>query len=425
MARTVRDAALESREARSRLKARGKPYFRLIELGLHLGYRKPRGRRGKPAGAGKWVCRQYISKKYVIAVIGVADDFGDADGVAILSFAQAQQVARERMVSRAHAAAGPLTVKAAVERYLETLDARAAHDGRRQAAAFIFPELGDVELASLTADVLRKWLHALARTPARKRTRRGQPQQYRAFDGGEESTRRRRATANRIWTLLRAAFNAAFHDGLVTADPWRRVKPFKAVDAARQRFLAIAEASRLVNAADPAFRSMVQIALTTGCRYGELARLTVADFNADSGTIAILRSKTGKVRHVVLTTEGIDLLRRLTAGRSGGETLLRKADGTPWGKGHQIAPMRLACLHARINPPVGFHALRHTWASLSVMAGMPLMIVAKNLGHVDTKMVEKHYAHLSRSHVADTIREHAPVFGFAPDQKIVAPLRRK
>ena len=87
--------------------------------------------------------------------------------------------------------------------------------------------------------------------------------------------------------------------------------------------------------------------------------------------------------------------------------------------------MRLACLHARINPPVGFHALRHTWASLSVMAGMPLMIVAKNLGHVDTKMVEKHYAHLSRSHVADTIREHAPVFGFAPDQKIVAPLRRK
>ena len=39
MARTVRDAQLESREARSRLEARGKPHYRLIEPGLHLGYR--------------------------------------------------------------------------------------------------------------------------------------------------------------------------------------------------------------------------------------------------------------------------------------------------------------------------------------------------------------------------------------------------
>jgi hypothetical protein len=45
------------------------------------------------------------------------------------------------------------------------------------------------------------------------------------------------------------------------------------------------------------------------------------------------------------------------------------------------------------------------------MAGMPLMVLAKNLGHVDTRMVERHYGHLSASFVADQVRKHAPRFG--------------
>ena len=49
------------------------------------------------------------------------------------------------------------------------------------------------------------------------------------------------------------------------------------------------------------------------------------------------------------------------------------------------------------------------------MNGTPLMVVAKNLGHSDTRMVEKHYGHLAPSYVADAIRAGAPRFG------IVAP----
>jgi integrase len=37
-----------------------------------------------------------------------------------------------------------------------------------------------------------------------------------------------------------------------------------------------------------------------------------------------------------------------------------------------------------------FHILRHTWASLAVMNGTPLLVVAKNLGHADTRVVEEH-----------------------------------
>lgn len=73
--------------------------------------------------------------------------------------------------------------------------------------------------------------------------------------------------------------------------------------------------------------------------------------------------------------------------------------------------MRRACAVARIDPPIGIHQLRHTYCSLSVMAGMPLMVLAKNLGHVDTRMVERHYGHLAPSFVVDAVRKHAPRFG--------------
>ena len=85
MARTVRDALLDSRTARSRLKARGKPYFRSLEPGLHLGYRKPL------SGPGKWVARHYVGDQtYELETLAIADDYSDPDGVAVLSFHQAQ-----------------------------------------------------------------------------------------------------------------------------------------------------------------------------------------------------------------------------------------------------------------------------------------------------------------------------------------------
>ena len=70
-----------------------------------------------------------------------------------------------------------------------------------------------------------------------------------------------------------------------------------------------------------------------------------------------------------------------------------------------------ACARAGIVPGVGFHVLRHSWASHAVMNGAPLMVVARNLGHADTRMVELHYGHLAPSFVADEIRRTAPRFG--------------
>ena len=414
MPRIVRDASLESRAARSRLKARAKPHYRSLEPGaLHLGYRKPL------SGAGKWLARHYAGgQRYELETIGTADDFSDADGVAILNFAQAQVLARKRMVERAHAAAGkhgPLTVEDVMDNYITFLAAnrKSVNDARHRIEAFILPELGKIEVARLTTERLSKWHADLAALPARAWTK--SPR----LTKDQEGLRRRRASANRVLIILRAALSRAWRDGKISSDAaWRRVEPFKGVTSARTRYLSVAEAQRLINGCLPDFRLLVEAALQTGCRLGELVRLEARDFNEDVGTLAIGSSKSGKVRHVMLTEEGVALFSRLAAGRRGDEILLRKADGTPWGPSQQFERIADACRRGNISPPIGFHGLRHTYASLAIMSGAPLLAVARNLGHRDTKMVEAHYGHLSQNYMADSIRTHAPRFGMSEPSNV-------
>jgi integrase len=70
--------------------------------------------------------------------------------------------------------------------------------------------------------------------------------------------------------------------------------------------------------------------------------------------------------------------------------------------------MREACKRAAIDPAVGFHVLRHTHASILAMQAVPMAVIARQLGHSDTRMTERHYAHLAPNYVADTIRASFP-----------------
>ena len=84
---------------------------------------------------------------------------------------------------------------------------------------------------------------------------------------------------------------------------------------------------------------------------------------------------------------------------------------------------RKACKRAKISPAISFHVLRHTHGSTLAMRGVPMAVIAEQLGHADTRMTEKHYAHLAPSYVADTIRAHFPTLGIAGDPTVV-PMKR-
>ena len=152
----------------------------------------------------------------------------------------------------------------------------------------------------------------------------------------------------------------------------------------------------------PSFERLCKARCRSGARYGELIRLRVAEFNAEVGTIAIRVSKSGKPRYVALSDEGISLFRALTAGKDGDELAFVRSNGKPWGKSHQARPIIEASECAGIRPAASFHTLRHTYGSALAMRGVPIAVIQRQLGHADTRMTEKHYAHLSPNYIANT-----------------------
>ncbi len=427
MPRKARDENLGTRAARLRLPVRREPYWRHFQEGRAIGYRRIAG--GK---AGTWIARYYDAagervRKY--QSLGTADDLLDADGVTTLTFSQAQDAARDwfRELTRTGGhVAEPVTVKQATTAYVADYKARGGKDVKGVETtinAHILPKLGEKRLADLTTAMIRSWHRALAtaaprvRQSAKPNAPKVAPKPVAADDA--EGQRARRASANRILTVLKAALNLAFADGKVASDDaWRRVQPFKNADAARIRFLTDAEATRLVNAADADFRPMIVAALLTGARYGELVRFRVQDFNPEAATLHVKQSKTDKARHIMLTDEGKAFFAQQCAGKSGKELILTRPDGDEWGKSAQIRPMKAACEAAKITPAIGFHILRHTHASRLTMAGVPLGVVASQLGNSEA-ICAKHYAHLCPGYVADSIRAAFAPLGIVQESNVV------
>jgi integrase len=416
VSRHVKDARIETREARRKLAVQSEPHWRAIVQGAHVGYYKGTRR-------GTWLVRwRKPEGGYGKATLGEADDTRDADGANVLDYRQAQQKALEQIArwerqEAPEAPSVPATVAEVVNEYLEWTAkhrrASTAREWRYMARAHILPVLGKLEVAKLTTARVRKWHEALAEQPGRLRTRPGKKQRYREPTDDPDAIRARRATANRNLTVLKAALNYAWQSGRIPGsdEAWRRVKAFRGADAARVRYLQTEECRRLLNACPEDFRKIVRGALVSGARYGELCRADVRDFNPDSASLLVRESKAGRPRHIPLDDDAAAFLATLAAGRRPNEPLFIRADGGRWGKSHQRRPLIEACVAARIEPAIGFHVLRHTWASLRIMAGLHLMVVAHVLGHSDTRMAEKHYGHLAQSFIRNAVRGTAMDLG--------------
>ncbi|GJE12076.1 tyrosine-type recombinase/integrase [Methylobacterium longum] len=419
MARTVRNAKLDTRSGRAKLAPRREPYWTVISAGCAVGYR--RGAQG-----GTWVARMREGIKQHYEALGAADDSRDADGLTVFSFAQAQERARVYFTRKARELAGldqeaigvPWTVSMALADYLAARERRGSKGVRADryaAEARILPVLGAFELAALTTKRIRDWHHDLAEAPKLRRTGAGAiARKLSAVDATDpEAVRARRATANRVLTILKAALNHAFQEGKTSSDEaWRRVKPYREADAAKIRYLPPDECRRLLDVCEGPFRDLVRGALATGCRYGELGRIRVSDFDAQARTVMIAKSKQAKPRHIALSDEGAAFFAALTSGRPRTALVFSRTDGEPWGASHQQRPLIEASARAGLEPPCTFHILRHTYASALAMRGVPMRVIADQLGHADTRVTEKHYAHLTPSYVAEAVRQALPALGY-------------
>jgi integrase len=390
----------------------------LIGPGIRLGYR--RGRKSNGRG-GTWLAASRNGQGVrVQARLGRADDAVAADGASILSHEQAKDAARAWAKSlKAGSDASPaLTVNAILDRYFEARAAegmKSIYDAKSRAALHIRPKLGSLRVSELTVEKLRKWRDGMATAPRRLRTGKfATKPNMRPLDTNDpEAARRRRDTANRTLTTLKAALNWARDHRFVDDDTaWRLVRPYRGTTSARVRFLSLEEQQKLVDVAEGDLRNLLAAALMTGARFGELARMTVRDFDADNGSIFIAESKSGRARHVPLTAGGLTLFKQLSEGRASQEPILLRGDG-PWKPATYQRSFQAAVASAEL-ADITLHELRHSYASTMVRAGAPLLVVAQALGHSDTRMVDRHYVHLAPSYVANTIRQTAPDLRLKP-----------
>jgi integrase len=395
---------------------RKEPYWRSISKGLAVGYYKG-------ANSGAWIVK-YISPegRRRKAILGIADDFEDADGIRTFSFDHAQEKARDWAAQKVNEdtggiVSGPYTVAQAMKEYLAHLTKTKRKPQYRTAVnvkAHILPTLGHIELDKLTHGKVKGWRDALADAAPRVRTKPGNAQAYRAIDPKDQrQARMRQATVNRVLSILKAGLNHAKTESrrIASDTAWVDVKPFAKVDVPKIHFLSNEEVTAVVGNCEPDFQLLVKGALLTGCRYGELTALTVADFDEAKGQVYIAESKNGESRYVDLNTAGTALYCEATKGRKATEKIFLRSKGKAWKTSEQFRPMNAACKAAKVSG-VTFHILRHTYASHALMAGMTIEVLAQQLGHKDTRITMRHYAHLCPNFKQTSVRQNAPSFGF-------------
>lgn len=206
------------------------------------------------------------------------------------------------------------------------------------------------------------------------------------------------ATINRKLAALSKMMSVASERGWVTRKPKldRKREPSN-----RIRFLSADEEKALLtfvrHVGKAACASMFAFLIDTGLRVGEALAAEWADVDLERGTITIWRNKADKPRTVPLTDRAKDILKA----RVGTSTV------GPWSAldyGALRHAWLLAKAHLKLHTDDQFviHALRHTFASRLVQAGVPILTVKELCGHKTIEVTLK-YAHLAPHNLTDAI----------------------
>jgi integrase len=202
---------------------------------------------------------------------------------------------------------------------------------------------------------------------------------------------------NRAVGALKRAFNWAVEEEYIPRNPVAHVRKPKA--KTRDRTLTPAERALVLGAIkDAAFKAFVTAMTLTGCRPGEVARVTAADCDLAAGLWVLARHKTakttGKPRVVYLSPDALALTRELAAARPAGPLFLNRR-GKPWTRNAvRTRFMRLRDKHPALKDVVAY-TYRASFATDALEGGVPDASVAALLGHTNTATLHKFYNRLS------------------------------
>ena len=424
----VTETHLADPTSRAALPRRKSPYWLPLRRGLALGYRFG-------LTESTWIVKALepgIPASRQQESLGFADDRSKANGGTVLDFDSARRLALRwqprpdsRKATFHETLAQPTTVGDVVLAHLTWLEhqGKAIEKARSMANCHLNHQpIARILLQDLTYTHLDDWRNEIG--ASRRKNLRQEPEgeerlPLEASAEIQEQTRARQCTSNRVLAFLKAALNRAEKAGRASKNPlwavidgsaWRLVKPFAGVYRARQRFLTLEEQQALVAACPEDLKQLVQGALATGARFGELAQMKARNVILASSTITLPTSKTKAKREIPILGEAKGFFRELLKGKASGDLLFTKADGMPWGVNHYVRPLQAAVEKADIDPVI-FHELRHTYASTLLMSGVTPAALARALGHKNEKMVLETYGHLRANWATQEILSKAPWLG--------------
>lgn len=277
--------------------------------------------------------------------------------------------------------------------------------------SLIIPALGHLKLKDINPSHIQKFINQLAAAPKEKRS--GEP-----VESGETLSP---STVRRYLTVLQSIFKQAVKLGLITDSPAKveRLTLPKA-QAPKIEIFTKQEAARMLEALeseDLQFQTLVQLAIFTGARRGELVALKFSDIDFEQRKITIERAaykikgqplatkppKDYETRTVTINESCCELLKLLKAEKiESAQRLGSQWSGGNWvftqWNGEMMNPMTPTKQFSKFLARNGlkhrkFHSLRHTSATLLLYAGVNIKQVQGRLGHGDIETTNK-YLHL-------------------------------
>ncbi len=222
------------------------------------------------------------------------------------------------------------------------------------------------------------------------------------------------ATVNREFSRLRHILKCAVDWGYIKENPCRGIKELKEPPG-RIRYLSHEEMDKLLNACDVSslkenpnnkgrtfskiitayLKPIVQIAIHSGMRRGEIVNLQWKDIDFKERRIILEKTKNNERRVIPMNDTLYQVLKSLPVH-------LHSESVFPDINGNMVTvTFERACKRAGIKD-FRFHDLRHTFASYLTMGGGNIRTVQTLLGHKDLRMTMR-YSHLSPEHLREAV----------------------
>jgi integrase/recombinase XerD len=208
-------------------------------------------------------------------------------------------------------------------------------------------------------------------------------------------------TIRRYLATLSSLFSFAERSGWLNQNPLSRFDKRSLPEAQpRTRFLSRTEYRRLLSAAQPHLKPIIEMAVETGLRQGELLGLRWDQLDSDRREVRLVETKSNQPRVVPLSDRAVAIF--VVTAPIGNSPFVFTNPRTGQRYRNLRQSFQKACSRAGISD-FRWHDLRHTFASWHVQSGTDLYRLSRILGHSTLQMTTR-YAHLATEQLHEAVR---------------------